>query len=104
MWYQQDGCPLHYGRRVTATLNKIFPNRWIGRGGSISWSACSPDITPLDLWRTLKNIVYQEVLTTPKNMKQRIIVACATISPQVLKNVHASGRLQCCINANGHHF
>jgi len=39
-------------------------------------------------------------------MKQRIIAACATISPQVLRSVHASGieRLQCCINANGHHF
>jgi len=42
----------------------------------------------------------------PENMKQRIIAACATISSQVLKSVRASGigRLQCCINANGHHF
>ena len=40
------------------------------------------------------------------NMKQRIIEACATISPEELRNVCASGirRLQCCIDANGHHF
>jgi len=39
-------------------------------------------------------------------MKQRIIAACATISLQVLRSVRASRieRLQCCINANGHHF
>jgi len=71
-------------------------------------AARSPDITLLDffLWETLKNIVYQEVPTTPKNMKQRIIATYATISPQVLRSVRASGieRLQCCINANGHHF
>jgi len=79
-----------YGRRVTATFNEIFPNRWIEHGGSISWP--SPDITSLDffLWGTLKNIVYQEVPTTLENIKQRIIAACATISPQVLRNVRAS--------------
>jgi len=36
---------------------------------------------------TLKNIVYQEVPTTPKSMKQRIVqnarTECATVSPQV---------------------
>jgi len=36
---------------------------------------------------TLKNVVYQEVPTTPENMKQGIIEACATISPQVLRSV-----------------
>jgi len=53
----------------------------------------------------LKNIVYQDVPTTPENMKQ-LLAACAIISPQVLKSVRASGieRLQCYINANGHHF
>jgi len=74
----------------------------------ISWLTRSPDIIPLDLflWGTLKNIVCQKVPITLENMKQRIIAACATISPQVLRSVPASriGRLQCCINANGHNF
>jgi len=94
---------------AVATLNEIFSNRWIGHGGPISWSARSPDITPLDffLWGILKNIVYQEVSITSENMKQRIIIAaCATISPQVLRSVCAFGieRLQCYINANGYYF
>jgi len=41
MWYQHDGCLAHYGHRITATLNEIFPNRWIERGGpfvsSFTW-------------------------------------------------------------------
>jgi len=42
--------------------------------------------------------LYQEVPTTLENMKHRIIAACATISPQVLSCIRASGieRLQCC--------
>jgi len=89
MWYQHDGCPAHYGCRVIATLNEIFPNRRIGRGEPISWATRSPDITPLDffLWGILKNIIYQEMPTTPENMKQQIIAACATISPQMLRSV-----------------
>jgi len=45
------------------------------------------------------------VPTTPENMKQRIIAACATID-QVLRSVQASGieQLQYYINANRHHF
>ncbi|EZA48500.1 hypothetical protein X777_12995, partial [Ooceraea biroi] len=41
-------------------LNESFPDRWIGRGGRISWPARSPDLTPLDffLWGHLKNEVF----------------------------------------------
>jgi len=98
MWYQHDGCPAHIGRRVTAKLNEIFPNQWIRRGKPISWPARSPDNTILlFLWGKLKNIIYQEV-PKQENMKQRIIAECATISPQMLRSVRASGieRLQCC--------
>ncbi|EZA48673.1 hypothetical protein X777_13179, partial [Ooceraea biroi] len=40
-------------------LNESFPDRWIGRGGRISWPARSPDLMPLDffLWGHLKNEV-----------------------------------------------
>ncbi|KZC08938.1 hypothetical protein WN55_00288 [Dufourea novaeangliae] len=81
MWLQHDGCPAHYARRVRDALNELYPNKWIGRGGLVSWPLCSPDLTPLDyfLWGVLKNAVYQEVPTTPENMKQRIIAACARI-------------------------
>ncbi|EZA62612.1 hypothetical protein X777_10243, partial [Ooceraea biroi] len=44
-------------------LNESFPDRWIGRGGRISWPARSPDLTPLDffLWGHLKNEVYRDI-------------------------------------------
>jgi len=73
MWYQHDRCSAHYGRRVTATLNEIFLNRWIECDGPISWLARSPShniarLLFIFIRGTLK-IIYQEVPTTPKNMK-----------------------------------
>nr|XP_033326117.1 uncharacterized protein LOC117220350 [Megalopta genalis] len=56
MWMQLDGCPAHYGTQIRQWLNNRFPQRWIGRDGSISWPPRSLDLTPLDfyLWGTLK--------------------------------------------------
>ncbi|KZC13164.1 hypothetical protein WN55_05867 [Dufourea novaeangliae] len=90
IWLQHDGCPAHYARRVRDALNELYPNKWIGRGGLISWPPRSPDVTPLDcfLWGALKNAVYQEVNATSENMKQQIIAACARISSETIK--HAS--------------
>lgn len=50
MHFQHDGAPAHFDRRVTQFLNESFPNRWIGRGGPISWPARSPDLNPLDFF------------------------------------------------------
>lgn len=33
--FQQDGCPAHYHRDVRNYLDENYPNRWIGRRGSI---------------------------------------------------------------------
>jgi hypothetical protein len=43
IWFQQDGCPAHFGLGV-------------GRGGAINWPARSPDLAPCDffLWSHLK--------------------------------------------------
>ncbi|KZC06780.1 hypothetical protein WN55_07912 [Dufourea novaeangliae] len=88
MWLQHDGCPTHYARRVRDALNKLYPNKWIGRGGFISWSPRSPDSTPLDffLWGALKNAVYQKIPTVPENMKQQIITACARINSETIRH------------------
>ncbi|CAK9816208.1 hypothetical protein ANTPLA_LOCUS8920 [Anthophora plagiata] len=109
MSLQHDGCPAHYARRVRDTLNELHPNRWIGRGRLISWPARSPDLTPLELLvrlYSIKSVVYQEIPTTPENMKQRIITACARISAETIKRARdaAIRRLQFCIDANGHHI
>lgn len=50
VWFHQDGATLHYARIVRICLNQIFPERWIGRRGSIEWPARSPDLTPLDFF------------------------------------------------------
>jgi hypothetical protein len=58
--WQQDGAPPHYHRYVTRYLNQTFPERWIGRGGCISWPPRSPDLIPMDFsfWGFVKDNVY----------------------------------------------
>lgn len=108
MWYQHDGCPAHYSLIARRELDEKFRNRWIGRGGSISWPARSPDLTPLDffLWGTLKEKVYKEVPTTSYDMQQRIIAACASISSDTVRLASQSivTRIQQCIDSDGQHF
>ncbi|KZC12719.1 hypothetical protein WN55_04813 [Dufourea novaeangliae] len=108
MWLQHDGCSADYVRRVRDALNELYPHKWIGRGGLVSCPPCSPDLTPLDffLWGALKNDVYQDVPTTPENMKQQILAVCARISSETIRHARdaAIRRLQLCIDANGHHF
>ena len=41
-WFQHDGAPPHFGRNAREFLRQ-FPQRWIGRGGPISWLPRSPD-------------------------------------------------------------
>jgi hypothetical protein len=50
--FQQDGAPPHWGLIVRECLDRVFPGRWIGRGGPVSWPPRSPDLTPPDffLW------------------------------------------------------
>ncbi|ENN73068.1 hypothetical protein YQE_10306, partial [Dendroctonus ponderosae] len=50
VWFQQDGAPLHYVVEARSQLDKIFPNKWIGRGDPVNWPARSPDLTPLDFF------------------------------------------------------
>jgi len=47
MYFQHDGGPPHYTRRVREFLNESFRNRWLGRGGPVAWPPRSPDLTPL---------------------------------------------------------
>ena len=38
-----DGGSPHYGRCVRENFNQLFGHRWIGWGGLVLWSPCSPD-------------------------------------------------------------
>jgi hypothetical protein len=51
-WFKHDGAPPHFSRNVQGILNRMYPNRWIRRGGLRHWPARFPDLNPLDffLW------------------------------------------------------
>ena len=46
MYFQHDGAPPHYTRHVREYLNESFPNRSLGRDGSVAWPPRLPDLTP----------------------------------------------------------
>ena len=43
--FQQDWAPWHYAIAVLDYLDRLFPGRWIGRGGTQPWAARSSDLT-----------------------------------------------------------
>jgi hypothetical protein len=67
-------------------LNTQFPDRWLGRGGPLSWPARSPDLNPLDffLWGHLKEIVNRDPLTDMEDSMAKFHAAVATIDADIL--------------------
>lgn len=108
IWYQQDGAPPHYSCTVRNYLNEVFPNRWIGRRGTIEWPPRSPDLTPLDyfLWGYLKSKVYVNRPDNIADLKNRITEEIHKISPEVIQNVirEFKDRLAYCQEVTGGHF
>ncbi|KZC14058.1 hypothetical protein WN55_06491, partial [Dufourea novaeangliae] len=106
---QQDGLDLaHSVRIITQFLNVTFGDRWIGRAGNHKWPALSSNLPPLDfyLWGKLKQQVYNEILTTKEDMKERIRRACAAINTTEIQHAVLSvkQRFRTCISVQGHHF
>lgn len=90
LWFMQDGAPPHYANQVRQYLDgTAFPNRWIGRRGSIEWPPRSPDLNPLDyfLWGHLKNVVYSTKPESLDDLKTRIMRECANISRETIRRV-----------------
>lgn len=110
MWWQQDGCPAHWGRIVREHLDEQFPGRWIGRGGPVAWPPRSPDLTPPDffLWGAMERLVYETPVPSEQDLVARVVMAAETIRQQegVFARMRASWqvRIQRCIEANGQHF
>ena len=86
--FQQDGAPPHFSKRVRTWLDQKFDNRWIGRGGPISWAPRSPDLTPLDffLWGHVKSNVYKTTVKDINTLKARITEEIRAIDKETLHN------------------
>ncbi len=108
IFFQQDGAPAHFSKRVRAWLNQKFNDRWIGRGGPISWAPRSLDLNPLDffLWGHLKTNVYKTRVEDINDLKTRIIEEIRAISKETLHNVflEVEKQLNFCIEVHGDTF
>lgn len=112
MWFMHDGAPAHFSMIARNWLNQAnhYRNRWIGRGGPITWPARSPDLNPLDyyLWGHSSALVYTTPINDVEDLRQRIIIAFETIrnTDGILHHVNASfyRRVHACIRAEGGHF
>ncbi|KAJ4435189.1 hypothetical protein ANN_23765 [Periplaneta americana] len=56
--------------------------------GPTAWPPRSPDLTPLDFffWGYIKDIVYKTVVADLDDLHRRIVAACATVTPEMLRN------------------
>lgn len=109
MWLQQDGCPAHYSRTVRDFLDQEYPDRWIGRGGTISWPARSPDLNPIDFfyWGTMKEIVYQTPIQDLLELRRRLNEAAQQInSRRYARRIARTFLKRCraCISEEGQQF
>ncbi|KDR16273.1 hypothetical protein L798_10276, partial [Zootermopsis nevadensis] len=80
-------------RNVRVLLNRVFPQRWIGRAPAngdnnfLLWPARSPDLTPCDffLWGFFKDSVYVPPLpSSTHELRDRITHALQAITADML--------------------
>lgn len=84
LWLQQDGASPHYARNVGNTIQQMFSDLWIGRGGPVSWPPRSPDL--------VKSVIFQGQHTALDDMKRRVRMACAAIPVAIITQVQRSFR------------
>lgn len=108
LWFQQDGAPAHYDINVRNWLDANFPERWIGRGGTVAWPPRSPDLTPLDcfLWGFLKNNVYSSEVNNVNDLIARIFHYAGQIRQETLEAVSQNivKRALLCVEQGGGHI
>ncbi|GBN13005.1 hypothetical protein AVEN_212692-1 [Araneus ventricosus] len=108
VWFQHEGVAPHKISNVKQYLIETFQNHVIGYGDFVEWTPHSPDLTPLDffLWGHIKGQVYATPSPTLQDLRRRINVACASVTPAMLRNVQREiqSRVQMCVVANGEDF
>lgn len=111
LWWQQDGAPAHNARIVTNRLHELFPARWMGTNGPVSWPARSPDLNPLDffLWGYVKNTVFKpnHNYNNQEDLRGAVIRAINAIPRRTIQRVLENSvkkRLRLCIAERGNVF
>ena len=108
MIFQHDGAPAHFCRRVREILDERFPDKWIGRGGLITWPARSPDLNVLDyfVWGYVKDKVEHMRNSTEAEVREAILAAFNNITPDMVHRATRQiiRRAQLCLDARGRHF
>jgi hypothetical protein len=76
-----DGAPAHFSISPLRHLNAHYPVCWIGRGGPVAWSPCSPDLNSLDfyLWGHIKSVVYLTPVDDVPTLHVCIMATCQTV-------------------------
>lgn len=90
-------------------LDQEYPGRWIGRSGTISWPARSPDLNPLDFfyWGVLKEKVYSKPIENVADLRERISQAAEAINSRRYARLISRSflrRCRACIEADGKQF
>lgn len=110
MWLQHDGAPAHYSRQVINYLNVTYPNRWIGRAGTIPWPPRSPDLNPIDyfLWGYFKEAVYETSNNNERQLRQKLNIVAERVKNNqlALRSLRRNFIRRCwlCIRVGGRHF
>lgn len=103
--FQQDGAPAHTAVVTREYLNEVFPDRWVGKFGPITWPARSPDLSSCDnaLWGIVKPKVLARKCHTKDELKNVIREEFANFEVSTLQAIHKRTfrRFQICIDQHG---
>jgi len=106
--FQPDEAPAHYSRRVREILDEYFPDRWIGRNGSILWPPQLPDLNVLDyfVWGHIKALVEHRRENPENEVREAIGAAFNNITPNMVRRATQQivRRVELCLEARGKHF
>lgn len=104
-YFQNDNATAHTARETREYLRQVYDNRVIGAG---IWPPRSPDLTPLDffMFGFLKNKIYINRMHSVIELRNAIINAVQSITPEQLRNVFEGmkKRIDACVNSGGGHF
>jgi len=87
---QHVGKHPHFNTKVCASLNALFPGKWIGNVRPIIWPPCSPDVWTLDFsfWEFVKDAMYfPPLLKNLHEMHQFIREAVNKVDKDILWTV-----------------